>query len=146
MSSQRLFHINVEGKLKNIGRDFKSYDYGTVEACAELFLGESARKYQFDIPKFGRRFGSYYDQHNVTVFAECSFAAYESLFRMLRIAGVDEIKNCCFVVNELGKSAALGLHGVFSSIEKLDEYLDSVPLDVRTELVVRPLPFDQKAV
>lgn len=140
--TQAIYSINCAGNLKNIGRDFRSYDYGTVEKCAGLFLGDNARKFVLRTRKLGSRSTSYeWDQNSVILYADNTPNAHEAVLRVMRIGDVDTIPGYVFHVASLG--IATDLKGIFDSREEMEAYVASVDQETADNLFVRIVPLNE---
>lgn len=145
---EAIYTISAEGNLKNIGRDFKSYETDIVHKCAALFLGDDAREYKFKARKLGQSRSSIhydFDCNKVVIYAVPTPAAHAAVLRLLALADCDELSGYCFVVTECGKTHN-GLHGVFTSREALEAYVAKQPQEVADELFVRIVPFNAELV
>ena len=146
--TDRIFIINEEGKLTNVGRSFKSYETDVVLKCAKLFLGDDAREYKFKARKLGQTRSSIhydFDCNKIVVYAVPTPNAHAAVLRLLALADCDELGGYCFVVTECGKTHN-GLHGVFTSREALEAYVAKQPQEVADELFVRIVPFNAELV
>ena len=146
MSADRIFSVNEEGKLTNVGRNFKSYETSIVMQCARIFLGEDAREYKIKAPQMGKQDSNWdFDCNDIIVYAVPTPAAHESVLRLMRIAGCDSLDGYCFVVTECGKTHR-GLHGVFTDRTDLEKYVAKVPAEVAEELFIRIVPFNTELI
>lgn len=140
--STAIFTINNHGKLKNVGRPFKSYEHDIVKQCADLFLADGSRQYSFRARKLGGGDSGYeWNSHNIIVYAADTPYAHAALLRLLNLADCDKVDGFCFVVHELHNSNS-GLKGVFDSRRELEKYLASLPQDDADDTYVRVVPFN----
>lgn len=140
--TQAIYSVNNEGSIKNIGRDFRSYDYETVEKCAGLFLGDDSRKYVLRTRKLGGSRGDYeWNQNSVILYAACTPNAHEAILRLMKIGDVNRLDGYCFVVTDIADRRKLC--GVFDTREALEAYLVAVDEDLADDLFVRIVPLNQ---
>lgn len=137
-----IYSINRAGSLKNIGRDFRSYDYDTVEKCAGLFLGDNARKYVLRTRKLGAVHSDYeWCTNSVVLYADNTPYANEAVLRIMRIGDVDTLPGYVFHVASLG--IASDLMGIFDSREALESYLVSLDQETSDNMFVRIVPLNE---
>jgi len=140
--SQAIYTVNAHGNIKNIGRDFRSYDYDTVEKCAGLFLGDSQNKYVLRTRKLGGSKSDFeWNQNSVILYAESTPNAHESVLRLMRIGDVDKLPGYCFVVTEFGKPTLF--RGVFDNRSDLEAYIGSKTEEECEDLYIRIVQFNK---
>lgn len=145
--TDRLYLIQNNGNSKNVGKDFKSYDFDTVEQCARLFLGDEARQYVLRVPKMDLtdeaiNRGVYeWDCHKVVLFAPPTPAAHQAVLRLCHLGRVKALPGYCFVVTRLGVGD--DLVAVFDNVQECIDYLASVEQPEADDLFVRIVPFNK---
>ncbi len=137
--TDRLYLVQNNGRIKNVGRNFKSYDFGTVKQCADLFLGDEARRYDLIVPRLGQT-GTYeWDCNKVVLYAPPTPAAHQTVLRLCVLGRVQELPGYCFVVTVLGQD----LVAVFDNVPAVTDFLASVPQEAADGLFVRIVPYNK---
>ena len=141
MSSDRIILVRNDGSTKNIGKDFKSYDFNTVDKCAQLFLGDEAQRYTLNVPRLGTNGAYDWDCNTVTLYAPSTPAAHETVLRFCHLGRVKSLEGYCFVVTA---DVVGGVVGVYDSVEALIEFIAGQPKEWADDLFIRVVPFNKE--
>lgn len=137
--TDRLYLVQNNGRIKNVGRNFKSYDFGTVKQCADLFLGDEARRYDLLVPQLGQT-GTYeWDCNKVVLYAPPTPAAHQTVLRLCVLGRVQELPGYCIVVAHPGED----LVAVFDNVPAVTDFLAGLSQDETDELFVRIIPLNK---